>query len=533
MSFLKLKDFFEKCKRFIVYPQYSMFLIEIFYSVCLCCFTLYGTKLVSVRLVVIPITFIVLSLFFWQYSSKRGVNYGTFRDQLNDTMKQGEKIKETNSILRNLLLIIFNIILYVLFFCNVSKAINSWMLIMVSFLFISELLLIIFAFSPMLFISIITLPLMVSSNIGITNGVLTWSLLSFILVSIGAAFFDQKIYYKHTKLNIDDKKLEMELSKKKINYLILVFFTFCALLISELITKFSIYITLERLYNSSVKINRIISLDTLLKSLLLLFSIIFYQNSKNKIVFMIGTFLLGDKINSVDDIYVLVERPSKREKKWAISNKVYSINRVDEGFVITNLSKMTDKHQISSTNVRRLMEDVLKINKEYYVRISSDIVRDIQSKPEEKGYELLGEVIKASKEIIIFLIFLFSLATFFSLWHSNSINGYYVRFSSARNYTIFDWNDIVEVKGERIYYKGNVILLKMDDLSISGSHFSGRIEDNILEIDDLAKGKVEYFILNKSKKFDSYVDKNLDINKIETWFDVDKDGFLEQIKVHP
>ena len=261
---------------------------------------------------------------------------------------------------------------------------------------------------------------------------------------------------------------------------------------------------------------------------------IFYQNSKNKIVFIIGTILLGDKINSVDDIYVLVERPSKKEKKWAISNWVYSINRVDEGFVIANLSKMSDKRQISSTNVKRLMKDVLKINKEYYVRISSDIVRDIQSKPEEKGYELLGEVFMASREIFyVIILLILAIGIFVYSENPNSINGYYVRFSSTKKCTIFDWNDIVEVKDEKIIYKGNIILLKKDDLSISDSHFSGRIEDNILEIDDLAKGKVEYFILNKSKKFDSYVDKNLDIDKTETWFDVDKDGFLEQIKVLP
>lgn len=535
MNFSSLKDFFEKCKRFIVYPQYSLFLIEIFYCLYFCYFTLFGAKLLWVKIVAIAIIIIVFLLFFWQYYCKREVNYGTFRDQLNDTRKQGENIKETNSILGGLLLIIANIFanifLYGFLFGNVSK--HPWMFILLFFLFISELLLEFYAFSPVLFISMVTLPLIVSSIIGVTNGILTWSLLSFIFVSIGAAFFDQKIYYKHIKSNIDDKELELYLSNKKINYLILIFFTFCALLISELIQKIPIYITLEQLYNSSVKFNRIISLDTLLKNFLLLFSIIFYQNSKNKIVFMIGTFLLGDKINSVDDIYVLVERPSKKVKKWAISNWVYSINRVDEGFVITNLSKKTDKHQISSTNVKRLMKDVLKINKEYYVRISSDIVRDIQSKPKEKGYELLGEVFMASREIFYFIIFIFAIGIFVYSKNPNSINGYYVRFSSAKKCTIFDWNDIVEVKDEKIIYKGNVILLKKDNLSISDSHFSGRIENNILEIDDLAKGKVEYFILNKSKKFDSYVDMNLDINKTETWFDVDKDGFLEQIKVLP
>lgn len=534
MNFSRLKDFFEKFKRPIIYPQYSMFLIEIFYSLCLCYFTLRGTKSLWVKFVVIPITIIVVLLFYLKYKNKRELNYGTFRDQLNDTRKQGEKIRETNSRLRYFFIIIFNIISYVLFLGSVNKILNSRMFILVFFLIVFELLLDFVAFSPMLFISIFTLPLVVSSNIGITNGVLTWSLLSFILVSIGATFFDQKIYYKHTKLNIDDKKLEVELSNKKINYLIFVFFTFCALLISELITKFPIYITLEQLYNSSVKFNRIISLDTLLKIFSIIFSMIFYQNSKNKIVFMIGTFLLGDKINSVDDIYVLVERPSKKEKKWAISNRVYSINRVDEGFVITNLSKESDKRQISSTNVKRLMKDVLKINKEYYVRISSDIVRDIQSKPEEKGYELLGEVFMASREIFyVIILLIFAIGIFVYSENPNSINGYYVRFSLAKKCTIFDWNDIVEVKDEKIIYKGNVILLKKDDLSISDSHFSGRIENNILEIHDLAKGKVEYFILNKSKKFDSYVDKNLDINKTETWFDVDKDGFLEQIKALP
>ncbi len=532
MNFSSLKDFFEKFKRLIVYPQYSMFLIEIFYCLCLCYFTLFRTKSHLVKLVAILIIFIVFILFYRQFNCRREINYGTFRDQLNDTRKQGEEIKKTNSILRISFLIILNIFLYGFLFGSVNK--NPWMFILVFFLIVFELLLDFVAISPMLFISIFTLPLVVSSNIGITNGVLTWSLLSFILVSIGATFFDQKIYYKHTKLNIDNKKLEVELSNKKINYLIFVFFTFCALLISELITKFPIYITLEQLYNSSGKINRIISLDTLLKFFSIIFSMIFYQNSKNKIVFIIGTILLGDKINSVDDIYVLVERPSKKEKKWAISNWVYSINRVDEGFVIANLSKMSDKRQISSTNVKRLMKDVLKINKEYYVRISSDIVRDIQSKPEEKGYELLGEVFMASREIFyVIILLILAIGIFVYSENPNSINGYYVRFSSTKKCTIFDWNDIVEVKDEKIIYKGNVILLKKDDLSISDSHFSGRIEDNILEIDDLAKGKVEYFILNKSKKFDSYVDKNLDIDKTETWFDVDKDGFLEQIKVLP
>ena len=201
MNFSSLKDFFEKFKRLIVYPQYSMFLIEIFYCLCLCYFTLFRTKSHLVKLVAILIIFIVFILFYRQFNCRREINYGTFRDQLNDTRKQGEEIKKTNSILRILFLIILNIFLYGFLFGSVNK--NPWMFILVFFLIVFELLLDFVAISPMLFISIFTLPLVVSSNIGITNGVLTWSLLSFILVSIGATFFDQKIYYKHTKLNME------------------------------------------------------------------------------------------------------------------------------------------------------------------------------------------------------------------------------------------------------------------------------------------------------------------------------------------
>ena len=130
MNFSRLKDFFEKFKRPIIYPQYSMFLIEIFYSLCLCYFTLRGTKSLWVKFVVIPITIIVVLLFYLKYKNKRELNYGTFRDQLNDTRKQGEKIRETNSRLRYFFIIIFNIISYVLFLGSVNKILNSRMFIL-------------------------------------------------------------------------------------------------------------------------------------------------------------------------------------------------------------------------------------------------------------------------------------------------------------------------------------------------------------------------------------------------------------------
>lgn len=125
MNFSSLKDFFEKFKRLIVYPQYSMFLIEIFYCLCLCYFTLFRTKSHLVKLVAILIIFIVFILFYRQFNCRREINYGTFRDQLNDTRKQGEEIKKTNSILRISFLIILNIFLYGFLFGSVNK--NPWM----------------------------------------------------------------------------------------------------------------------------------------------------------------------------------------------------------------------------------------------------------------------------------------------------------------------------------------------------------------------------------------------------------------------
>ena len=75
--------------------------------------------------------------------------------------------------------------------------------------------------------------------------------------------------------------------------------------------------------------------------------------------------------------------------------------------------------------------------------------------------------------------------------------------------------------------------LEPNKLSFKTGNFYGNLKRNNLHIFDEVNKSDKLYIRIDSVPYANFLNKMLDDAKIETWFDVDEDGFLDQIKVRP
>ena len=489
----RVKNFFEKFVSFISYPQYSLFVIEIlffggliWYSIILALPTFksevieqifnFGVikQIFNLGVIKIIFNYLVLKLNFNIYKLyclvggliiavtkfylQRGINYGGINEQLNDAEGRGEVLKNSIPKILKYYHIYFLLLAFILIFCNVlsiGKAfINDIGIIFALILYVCELFLNIFTFSPYLFIIfVIGLPTIVNS-IGKESVFLNWTFLAFVFATfIGSNFFDKSLVNKRFSKELTKENLIL----RKISFFIGLTFLYIGILSSD----FVINSTLFYLFDHYVKsiIGSVPSMRFIVKGLTFIFVFIIYLGTEKKIVYVIFKFYYRD---------MKLEFPSKLVEVY-MDKKIW---RLGEKNILPFHLK----------NLKRIGLDTYQIEKDknrYYVNQKSEIPNKIKGSYKNDGRHILG-VVNFGTKFCIFIMLVILLSVYFLDKQVSVDDGVYKGVVKSDKKDSSDISsDIIEISGDTIIYNGKAEKFDTRKQSFSMGEIKKNDNDNI------------------------------------------------------
>ncbi len=496
-------DFFSKAIKVVRYPQYSLFLIElifflglILYSIILALpmfnleviMSIFNLGVITSKfnfevivlkfsldvinstsnleliksifnLEVIKLILNIFNLYFLikgligavnKFNRQKDLNYGGIKEQLNDTDDQGKILKTSipKSFSRfqiYFLELSIILLLYIVFQIG-SKPINIIAIIFALVLFVGELLINTFAFSPsLLILFIIGLPIVVIS-IGKESTFLNWTFLTFVFATfIGSNYFDESL----VKKSFSEELTKEVLIHRKISFFIGIIFLFIGILLSEFVMNSTIFYLLDHHIKSTI--GPIPYLTFLVKGLIFFLVFSIYSQTEKIIKYLILIFYYRDMELVWPEKLVKVHL---NKKNWRIIDKDISPSQLE------NLNRIgLDTFQVE--NVRNI----------YYVNQNCEIPKKIEGKPKTYGYSILGVIKLHTIFLVFFTIVILPAIPILLDLREKVDDGIY---SIYCNPDKVDSSNIIEISDDTIIYNG-----KAEKFDTRKQSFSmGRIKKN-------------------------------------------------------
>lgn len=472
---------------FIQYPQNLVFLFELIYSILYFTYFLFE-ETYSIINNFIFLGFIVTS--FIKFILVGNINYGTVREQFNDSMKKGDVIRRSYS--RKLILCFF--IFLVLSCCCILNIRDENIKLIGGIacfvILIFELIIIFITISPFLFFILICVFITLITNIGIDKAFFNWAFLGLIFVTtIGSNFFDKSLVEDKFPNRIAEKNLIL----RKISYYIGIVFLYISIVLSEVIRNSTYYYVYFTSQNTQF-VNFLLDLIVKSSSMYLLLDL--YLTLKEKILYLIFCFYYRNKEFKYPDYLFEVSLDAK--ETWKVGEQEIEHKELSglERIGINTYQKKGEK------NI-------------FYVDSTSEIPDIIGGLEKTIGESILGVVNKW--KIIIELLLIFAVFPLSSIVDQNVVrvnDGIYVKLNKQNK---VDNSDKIKVLGEAIVYKGKVENLDKRTQSFEHGTISIRKkEENILtKLTKYLRGKKDRedknsyieLTINQGEKKDKKIEK--------------------------
>ena len=513
--------FIKKTANFVCYPQYSLFVIEIlfflgliFYSIILALptyklevikpisnfgviksiFNLEVIKLIFNYLVIkaelnsYKLYYLVvgLTVAILKFKSQKDFNYGSIKEQLNDTEGKGIALKAFY-ILFNLYFLGLSFFLFICKGLSIGDTfINDLGIYTGLILFVFELFINYLAFSPYLFILMMVVIPTIVNSIGSNTTILNWNFLLLIFVTIiGENFFEKCLVDSLVSNKISEENLIL----RKISNYIGVVFLYLGIILSESIVNSTYYYILFTSQADPIITHLRIFVA---KSLIYLLVFAVYLGTEKKIVYLIFRFYYrNEKLKHPDNVVMVFLDDNKR---WKVENEV---SQVSNDFKAISMNTYKDRN-----------------NGALYVKNNGDIHEKLNGLNKNEGNNIIG-VVNVST-IVLFLIMI-------AIIPINSFLDRQVRVDDGI-YKIVEKSDktdnvgeIIKVSGDAIVYKGKVEALDKRTQSFEHGTISIRKkEENILtkltkylrgEKDREDKNSYIELTINQGEKKDKKIEK--------------------------
>ena len=480
-----------RCFRF---PQYLLFCIELFMELIVFISVSrpgVSNNILISRLLILSFVFVSILLF----AIRKNKDF-SFRAIVNSDSKDVAFTKYSVTVWVKILFVVFLLVFFINFVIP-GLDVNNPIFTLVMFVFFMEMIFFGFKLSPFNLLFIIGGPLFLASQMGIKEGLLTWSVLSFFVITVGLNFFDETFIKQNLNLDIsDDNRLEV-----KIDYICLFSTLLISLLVSECIISmysyrlFIVYhLPLEWFFNSSLKV------------IIFLLIYIFYSFSKERIFFLILYYLYRKKLESIDGLYLPVNY-DKRNKKWYVSYNVYSLKEDRKKSVIhRELVSGGKEITYDLVDIKRVLSDIIQIKQQYYIKFLSSKISKNKDSQKEIGYSLLGNPIKSDLPFMLLISILILLAiggNWFSKREIN-INDQYFAVQEVGNQEIINISKRLVIKGYVIRYNGSVESIDKMTFNFDNGGYSIRPSQNRLKIVDNFTQKQQIYVRKDSPEYKKY-----------------------------
>ena len=460
---------------FVCYPQYLLFLSELLF---LGGMFVYSLKYIKSWMSLLTVFSIIgLCLAYFKFINQKDFNYGSIKEQLNDTEGKGIALK--TSVPKyyrkfHYYFLVFSIILIILKGMLIGDPfINDLGIVIGLILFVFELFINCFTFSPFLFVLLMLGITTIVNSIGSNTTILNWSFLLLIFGTIiGENFFEEDLVEEQISKELSKENLIL---RKISNYIGLVFLYFGIVLSESIVNSTYYYIKF-----TSVTYPIISSLQIfVVKSIVLLLAFVVYLGTEKKIIYLIFRFYYRDTKLKISNSLVRVFLD--KNEKWRVRRVIKRPKKLETTGINTYLDK---KHNV------------------FYVKKKSEIPKKIDGLNKNEGNNILGKI--NAWTIIWFTIMIAIIPIVYFLDCSIRVNdGIYEIVEKSDKTDNLD--EIIKVSGDAIVYKGKVEALDKRTQSFEhGTILLRKIEKKDIE-EKKGKKEKKVLIYKKDKKAIIYI----------------------------
>lgn len=483
----KTECFKERVFRIFRFPQYFLFLLEFLFGCLL--LLLFLIKDINNRdfssvkdyfLTCLPIT--ISAILFWRRKGKVYTSDYVVNQKFNLTL--------TTLILK---IFIFYVLTALIIGVELSildeLGYRSILMPIVLILSLLELIISVLEISPFFVAIIIVLPLFLMSQIGIQNGLLKWTFLSFVLVTIGSNFLDKDLVKETIGLEESSR-----VSEVKFNYFFGILYLFLALFISE-------YLTTLYCYRYFVMTNELPTWfwDSLTKIMIITCVSPFYIYFDERVRFFVLSNLFKRDLRKIDGDYYLVEYDSLHDY-WKLPTKKFSIIKDKNGVYFEDIKYIKPvKYYIA----HRLLDDVIEIDKQIYIDENSNKLQSIVGKSKNIGYVILGKPLKSLGQLPYLIIGLISIIVCLNLATKSflKIDGSYVGYSERDNKIELNYSNKINIKNNKFIYRGKNETIDDNTFTFRDTEFSIKPSMSDIEIVNNLTGDKERYIRKGTKLY--------------------------------
>lgn len=386
---------------------------------------------------------------------------------------------------------------------------------------------------PVYLLGYLTIPLFIFSLIGIEKSLLSWTFASIILSSLIPQFLNEDIRLLQTKnfikimnLNADNESKE-KLTRLRYQFLLFIPFLYLALIFSELLIyndEFNfLYNYLFERHENIQTVSYLSDLNmtvtvTVLKALVVLFTIIIFFEFKDIIIDKISKFVLIKVLKNEFKVHLYGQynRAFFKNKKWQFDESDY-FSCTKDRFQSSNKDVYIYQRGILKTdsgspkNVKIVSEDILIVDDTYYVKSTSDIYKTLSQKNKSIGFKLLK---RPDYSVILFplillIIFIFG-STLANNMMTNNFRGEYVLANVTKDsIKSIDKSQTIQFKNDEILvnkgkYKVNNVTMQIinNNDEIIGSY----TKRGVLVLKEDSQNR-KYYILKSSQLYKSVTSK--------------------------
>lgn len=492
-EFEEFKSRMFRCFRF---PQYSMFIIE-FVVELIIIFELIRSFKYDIIFIMAIVMMVVLVFLTCYLLKKRGGKDYSLR-ALSDNSPEFSLINVIKFLGVIIGLTLLLIIIYSIIFNYIEG--NNILLTVFSIIYLMELVLTGYKVSPFSLAALMGLPILFASQIGIKEGLLTWGFLSFILISFGMNFFDVSLV-RDTLGLATDSKIDNDALERKVYYLFGILFLFFDLLLSEAFTSLYSYRLL--ILNSELSEWFLYAAIKVL-GLCILFPI--YDYSWKRLTFLFINLIFKNKIKPVDGYYreVKLVKLKGKEYHWEISNHIYKLKKSGNNLEIISINT-PQKCKPLYSDIKRASKDVLKVNKNIFIRKESKDLLKIKGSVKEYGYKLLNMPLHALSGlfIVIFIFVILGLGVNYFIDTNYGINGNYVNVNQDTSTPNFSKE--LHIENYRVIFDDNIKIIDKELFTFSDGRYTIQVHKNGLLISDKVTNQKDFYMRENTSYYNKIV----------------------------
>lgn len=485
-----------RCFRF---PQYSMFIFEFVVELIIVFKLISSFKSDGGFITAIVMMLVLVCLTFYLLKKRRGKDYSL--RALSDNSPEFSFINVIKFLGAIFILTFLLAIIYYIIIEYIEG--NNMLLTVFSIIYLMELVLTGYKVSPFSLATFMGLPILFASQIGIKEGLLTWSFLSFILISFGMNFFDVNLV-RNTLGLTTDSKIGNDALERKIYYLFGILFLFFDLLLSEAFTSLYSYRLL--ILNSELSEWFLYAAIKVL-GLCILFPI--YDYSWERLTFLFINLIFKNKIKPVDGYYKQVKLVKLKGKgyHWKISNHIYKLKKSENNLEIIPINT-SPKYKLPYSEIKRASKDVLKVNKNIFIRKESKNLLKIKGSTKEYGYKMLNMPLHALSDlfIIIFIFVILGLGVNYFIDTNYGINGNYVNVN--QDTLTPNFSKELHIENYRAIFDDNIKIIDKELFTFSDGRYTIQVRKNGLLISDKVTNKKDFYVRENTSDYNKIVSQS-------------------------